>query len=151
MHLVPISREGSVRLSDVTLPELAMSVMAQTVQLYERRGYVEPWVGYLAIEGGKCVGTCGFTSPPLRGVAEIAYFTFPDFEKRGVATRMAQCLISIAQECTPTVKIIAHTLTEENASTHVLKKLGFVFTGVVNDPEDGNIWEWSYEQKPNPV
>ena len=128
-----------------------MSVIAPTVQMYERRGYVEPWVGYLAIEGGKCVGTCGFTSPPVGEVAEIAYFTFPDFEKRGIATRMAQRLISIAQECDPAVKIIAHTLTEENASTHVLMKLGFVFTGAVDHPEDGNIWEWSYEQKFNPA
>src|ERR1043166_6581370 len=85
MYLVPIPRDGSVRLSGVTLPEVAMSVIASTVQMYERRGYVEPWVGYLAIEGGKCVGTCGFTSFPTGDVAEIAYFTFPDFEKRGVA------------------------------------------------------------------
>src|SRR6185295_19307384 len=103
MHLIPISREGSVRLSEVILPELAMSVIAQTVQLYARRGYVEPWVGYLAVEGGKCVGACGFTSPPVGEVAEIAYFTFPDFEKRGVATRMAQRLSSIAQVCAPKV------------------------------------------------
>ena len=110
MNLIPIPRDGSVRLSGVTLPEVAMSVIAPTVQMYERRGYVEPWVGYLAIEGGKCVGTCGFTSPPVGEVAEIAYFTFPDFEKRGIATRMAQRLISIAQECDPAVKIIAQWL-----------------------------------------
>src|SRR5437660_5046556 len=113
MHLIPIPRDGSVRLSVVTLPEVAMSVIAPTMQLYARRGYVEPWVGYLAIEGGNCVGACGFTSPPAGGVVEIAYFTYPDFERRGVATRMAQRLISIAQECDPSVKIIAHTLMEE--------------------------------------
>jgi len=117
--------------------------------MYERRGYVEPWVGYLAIEGETCVGTCGFTSPPTGEVAEIAYFTFPDFERRGMATRMAQRLISIAQECDPSVRIIAHTLTEENASNHILKKLGFAFTGTVDHPEDGKIWEWSYEPKLN--
>ena len=150
MHLIPITRDGSVKLSDATLPELAMSVIAHTVQLYERLGYVDPWVGYLAVEEGKCVGTCGFTSPPVEGVAEIAYFTFPDFEKRGVATRMAQSLVSISQECDPIVKIIAHTLTEENASTHILRKLGFVVTGVVDHPEDGKIWEWSY-QRPREV
>jgi RimJ/RimL family protein N-acetyltransferase len=151
MHLVSIPRDGNVRLSGVTLPEVAMTVITPTVQLYERRGYVEPWVGYLAIEGGHCVGTCGFTSPPVGDVAEIAYFTFPAFERRGFATRMAQRLISIAQQSDPSVKIIAHTLTEENASTHVLRKAGFVFTGAVDHPEDGNIWEWSYEPKPNPA
>jgi RimJ/RimL family protein N-acetyltransferase len=150
MHLIPISRDGSVRLSGVTLPEVAVSVIAPTVQVYERRGYVEPWIGYLAIEGDKCVGTCGFTSPPVGEVVEIAYFTFPDFENRGIATRMAQRLVAIAQECQPSVKIIAHTLKEENASTRVLRKLGFVFTGAVDHPEDGNIWEWSYERKLDP-
>src|SRR5882724_4664536 len=142
MHLIPIPRDGSVKPSGVTLPEVAMSVIASTAQMYERRGYLEPWVGYLAIEGCKCVGTCGFTSPPVGQVAEIAYFTFPDFEKRGIATRMAQGLLSIAQEYDPSVKIIAHTLTEENASTHILRKLGFECTGTIDHPEDGKIWEW---------
>jgi ribosomal-protein-alanine N-acetyltransferase len=151
MHHIPIPRDGIIRLSGVTLPEVAMSVITGTVQVYERHGYVEPWVGYLAIEGGRCVGTCGFTSCPAGDLVEIAYFTFPDFEKRGIATRMAQRLISIAQERDPSVKIIAHTLTEENASTHVLRKLGFLFAGGIVHPEDGDIWEWSYEQKPNPA
>jgi len=149
MHLVSIPRDGKVNLSGITLPETATSVIASTVQMYERRGYVEPWVGYLAVEGGRCVGTCGFTSPPVGDVAEIAYFTYPDFEKRGIATRMAQRLILIAQECDSSVRIIAHTLTEENASNHILKKLGFAFTGTIDHPEDGKIWEWSYEPKFN--
>src|SRR5258706_16333203 len=134
MHLVSIPRDGNVSLSGITLPDIAASVVASTVQLYARRGYVEPWVGYLAIEGGKCVGGYGFTSPPAEAVVEIAYFTFPDFERRGIATRMVQRLISIAQECDPSVRIIAHTLTEENASNHILKKLGFAFTGTVDHP-----------------
>ena len=149
MHLIPIPRDGKVSLSDITLPEVATAVIASTVQIYERLGYIEPWVGYLAIEGNNCVGCCGFTSPPVEGVVEIAYFTYPDFEKRGIATGMAQRLISIAQECDSSVRIIAHTLTEENASNHILKKLGFAFTGTVDHPEDGKIWEWSYEPKFN--
>jgi ribosomal-protein-alanine N-acetyltransferase len=144
MQLVLIPRDGKISLSAAALPETASSVVASTVQMYERRGYVEPWVGYLAVEAGNCVGTCGFTSPPAEGVVEIAYFTFPDFEKRGLATRMAQGLISIARESDPSVGIIAHTLMKENASTHILKKLGFAFAGEIDHPEDGRIWEWSY-------
>jgi RimJ/RimL family protein N-acetyltransferase len=149
MQLVPIPRDGNVRLSDATLPEPTTAVIASTVQLYAQRGCIEPWVGYLAIEGNTCVGCCGFTAPPAGGVVEIAYFTFPDFEKRGVATRMAQGLLSIARECDPSVGIIAHTSTEENASNRILKKLSFAFIGTVDHPEDGKIWEWSYEQKGN--
>jgi|SRR5882724_1870284 len=150
MQFIPIPRDGGVWAPGVTLP-VVMSVITPTVQMYERRGYLEPWIGYLAIEGGRCAGTCSFTSPPLEGVVEIAYFTFPDFERRGIATCMAQRLISIAQERDPSVKIIAHTLMKENASTHILRKLGFVNTGAVHHPKDGNIWEWSYEQKINPA
>ena len=89
MHLISIPRDGNVSLSGITLPEVATAVIAATVQLYARQGHVEPWVGYLAVEGGNCVGGCGFTSPPAAGVVEIAYFTYPDFERRGIATRMA--------------------------------------------------------------
>ena len=152
MNLIPIRRDGSVMMnSDMTLPEVAQSVITATVQLYEQRGYVEPWIGYLAVEDGAYVGSCGFTSPPLEQVVEIAYFTFPDFERRGIATRMARQLVSIAQEADSAVRIIAHTLKEENASTRLLKKIGFVFSDAVDHPEDGNIWEWSYAQKSNPA
>lgn len=151
MHLAPIPRDGNVRMSGIIVPAAATSAIASTVQVYERRGFVEPWIGYLAIEGGTCVGTCAFTSPPVGDVAEIAYFTFPDFEKRGIATRMAQRLISLAQESDSSVKIIAHTLTVENASTHILRKLGFVCTGTVDHPEDGKIWEWSFVPQCNAV
>ena|SRR5437773_7365939 len=151
MHIVPIPRDGNVNLAGITFQEAMTAVIASTVQLYERRGYVDPWIGYLAIEGRNCVGACGFTSAPVGGITEIAYFTYPDFEKRGIATRMAQQLISIAKDCDPSVRLIAHTLTEENVSTHILKKLGFVFTGTVDHPEDGKIWEWSYEPKVNPA
>ena len=126
---------------------MATSVITSTVQAYERRCHVEPWVGYLSVENGDCVGACEFTSPPVESVVEIAYFTFPDFEKSGHATRMAQGLISIARESDPSVKIIAHTLMEENASAHILKKLGFAFAGEVDHPEDGKIWEWCYGSK----
>ena len=149
MHLVPIPRDGNVSLSGITLPEAATAVINSTVQVYAQRGYIEPWVGYLAIEGNNCVGCCGFTSPPVGDVSEIAYFTYPDFEKRGIATFMAQHLLSIAQECDSSVRVVAHTLAEENASNHILKKLGFAFTGTIDHPEDGKIWEWSYEPKFN--
>jgi ribosomal-protein-alanine N-acetyltransferase len=145
MNLVPIPRDGDVAAQQIALSEVAMSVIAPTVQVYGRCGYVEPWIGYLAAELGDWVGCCGFTSPPLGGIVEIAYFTFPGFEGRGIATGMAQRLIKIAEESDPSVRIIAHTLAEENASNYILKKLGFVFAGAVDHPEDGNIWEWRYE------
>jgi hypothetical protein len=37
-------------------------------------------------------------------------------------------------------------LPEENASTSILKKNGFVMLGTVWDDEDGNVWEWGYKR-----
>lgn len=72
---------------------------------------------------------------------EIAYFTFREHEGQGIATHMAQLLVNLASE-NGVVRIKAQTLPEPNASTRILEKLGFVFTGSVNHPEDGEVWEW---------
>jgi RimJ/RimL family protein N-acetyltransferase len=105
-------------------------------------GYEPPWIGYLAIEQETCVGTCGFKSPPHNNRVEIAYFTFPGYESRGVATRMASELIRLALGRMPAVTVAAQTLPEENASTSVLKRLQFRLVGTVEHPEDGPVWEW---------
>ena len=89
MKLVPINADGSVDDLDVTLPEVAMSVLPMVREVYRKTGFVLPWVCYIAIENGDAVGTCGFKSPPQSGRAELAYFTFPPNEGKGVATRMA--------------------------------------------------------------
>ena len=121
---------------------LAATVVEATTQLYRAVGYEPPWVGYLAFENGTCVGTCGFKSPPQTSRVEIAYFTFPGHESRGIATRMASELIRIALEKTPTLTVAAQTLPEENASTSILKKLQFRCVGALEHPEDGLVWEW---------
>ena len=97
--------------------------------------------GYLAIENGQCIGACGFKSPPQNNRVEIAYFTFPEHEARGVATRMTSELIRLALDTKPAVTVAAQTLPEENASTSILKKLRFRLVGVVEHPEDGLVWE----------
>jgi RimJ/RimL family protein N-acetyltransferase len=38
--------------------------------------------------------------------------------------------------------IQAHTLPEQNASTRVLEKCGFTFTGEIIHPADGPVWRW---------
>jgi RimJ/RimL family protein N-acetyltransferase len=73
---------------------------------------------------------------------EIAYFTAPEFEGHGHATQTARALIAIAQQADPALLIAAQTLPEENASTTILRKLGFRLLGSIHHPEDGEIWEW---------
>jgi RimJ/RimL family protein N-acetyltransferase len=75
---------------------------------------------------------------------EIAYFTFPGNEGRGIATRMASELVAIARQ-NGVRAVKAQTLPRENASTRILEKLGFSKAGSVRHPEDGEVWEWRLE------
>lgn len=119
------------------LKELCTATMA----LYTSSPPELPWIGYFAEESGAFIGACAYKSVPSEGEVEIAYFTFPDHEGRGVATNMAQQLIDLAFEHGVT-RVKAQTLPRPNASTRILEKLGFVFAGSVNHPEDGEVWEW---------
>lgn len=107
--------------------------------------YQSKWYGYLAIstETSEIVGTAGFKgAPTTAGEVEIAYFTFPEYERRGFATVMAQELVAIARSAPEARKIVAHTLPENNASTRILEKLGLTLVGVRTDPEDGPVYRW---------
>jgi [ribosomal protein S5]-alanine N-acetyltransferase len=142
LEIIAITESGELAKPVPTTPQIAAEVVAATTQRYRAVGYEPPWIGYLAIENGTCVGTCGFKSPPQNNRVEIAYFTFPGHESRGVATRMASKLVGLASDRTPAVTVAALTLPEENASTSVLRKLRFRLVATVEHPEDGLVWEW---------
>ena len=141
MDLEPITPELAAR-ADVQASEVMKGACDATLAMYAAAGSTPPWVGYLAGESGVFVGACAFKTPPqgAEGV-EIAYFTFPGHEGRGVATRMAKRLMEIA-EIEGVRPVRAQTLPEPNASTHILEKLGFKCQGPVQHPEDGTVWEW---------
>jgi RimJ/RimL family protein N-acetyltransferase len=147
MKLVEINGDGTLSAKTGPLPEATRSVIESTVGLYARVGWRKPWIGYLAFENHECVGTCAFTSAPKDGVVEIAYCTLSGHEGRGVATRMAQCLVALARITAPEVSVTAHTLPQENASTRILRKLGFVLMGPTLHAEDGLIWVWRREEE----
>ena len=142
MELIAIEEDGELAKPLPFTSAIAAEVVEMTKQLYRAVGYEPPWGGYLAFENDTCFGSCGFKSPPQNNRVEIAYFTFPGHESRGVATRMASELIRIAMNKMPTVIIAAQTLPEENASTSVLKKLQFRFARALEHAEDGLVWEW---------
>jgi [ribosomal protein S5]-alanine N-acetyltransferase len=142
VHLIQINIDGTPHEDAGILSKQAADVCAQTVALYRSRGFTPPWVGYLAIQGLQLVGTCAFASAPKDGRVEIAYFTFPEFEGRGIATAMATKLIEIAQTSDDHPIVFAQTLPVVNASNHILKKLGFKFAAEVSHPEEGMVWEW---------
>jgi ribosomal-protein-alanine N-acetyltransferase len=145
VSLIPIDRDGTLRGYAGALPEATGEVLRATVDLYGIVGFEEPWIGYLALSNGVPVGTCGFKSPPRDGRVEIAYFTFPDFEGRGLATAMAAELL--AMTCSFSVVVVAQTLPERNASHRVLEKVGFQYVETIDHPEDGTVWEWRFPEE----
>jgi RimJ/RimL family protein N-acetyltransferase len=131
--------------NQAAVAELAAEVAVATLNLYERTGATDPWLSYFATRDADntLLGTCAFKAPPVQGLVEIAYFTFPGHEGQGVAGIMARELVKIAFNNFEVKAILAHTLPEENASTTLLRKRGFTLLETVEDPDDGTVWRWA--------
>lgn len=124
---------------------LILEVARQTGEMLHVSGAHVPWCGYLAINEAThmFIGTCGFKgAPDEQGAVEIAYFTFPDNERRGYATEMARALVYAARSAGGVRQVFAHTPPEKSASTRVLEKIGMTFQCEVVDPQDGRVWRW---------
>lgn len=146
MKLIEIGKTGKLP-EEISLDDhLNVIIVEATVDHYRRIGFVTPWVSYIALKEGVPVGACGFKSLPVAGRIEIAYATFPGHEGRGIATEMARELVRISRQEESSLTVIAQTLPEENASTSILKKLGFALTRSVEHPEDGTVWEWELDR-----
>ena len=104
-----------------------------------------PWGNFFAFDAAtrEVIGCCGFKHPPDRsGTVEIAYHTFPPFERRGYATAMAAELVSRARASGRVRRILAHTLAGPSASTRALERAGLALAGEADDPEVGRVWRW---------
>jgi [ribosomal protein S5]-alanine N-acetyltransferase len=128
------------------LSEMVRNVAAAHHRLYEKTGACPPWIAYLAREDARgaaaFVGVCSFKSGPQDGAVEIAYFTFPEHEGRGVGAQMAAALVEIARREPSWRELVAHTQPQANSSTRILERLGFARAGTIEDPEDGPVWRW---------
>ena len=140
-ELVPILQDGSCP-DRPALHALAAEICGHMARSYRRTGFQEPWIGYLTFADGVNVGTCAFKGPPERGRVEIAYFTFPGFERRGHARQAAHALVALAEAAQDAPIVTAQTLPRESASTRILTRLGFINTGTVQHERDGPVWEW---------
>jgi ribosomal-protein-alanine N-acetyltransferase len=142
IRLVPIGLDGLPVSPAPEVPDVGREACAATAAMLRKSGVAQPWIGYVAVTDAACVGTCAFKSAPRDGRVEIAYFTFPGHEGRGVATAMAAKLVAVARAASPGITVIAQTLPHPSASTRILERLGFERSGVVEHPEDGTVWEW---------
>jgi RimJ/RimL family protein N-acetyltransferase len=154
MRLIPLTRELASALARGDFSPLRARNLADAGahlrevgkaygEFYDRVSPSPPWIGYLAEdEASGIVGSCGYKGDCRDGTVEIAYFSFPGFERRGFATEMARLLNDMAWRRREVRIILAHTLQEENASVRILRRLGFAWRGTVDDPEDGPVWRW---------
>ena len=122
--------------------DAARALLKANLDLLSRVPRPDPWGCYLARDGEAVVGSCAFKSAPdEHGAVEIAYMTFPDFERRGHAGDMIAALTGIARTAGAPL-VIAHTLPVDNASNSALRRNHYAFAGEVTDPEDGLVWRW---------
>lgn len=128
-----------------TIADLAVDLARSTLDLYRMTGAEPPWLSYFALDDtdNSLLGLCSFKAPPVQGLVEIAYYTFPGYEGQGIAKAMAGKLLKIAFESPDVAAVVAHTLPEKNASTTILRHYGFQHAGAVEDPDDGTIWQWA--------
>jgi [ribosomal protein S5]-alanine N-acetyltransferase len=95
----------------------------------------------------KLIGSGGYKGKPTpEGTVELGYEIAPAYRNLGMATEMTKGLIENAFRDERVKSILAHTLAEENPSTKVLQKCGFVKVAEINDPNDGLIWKWELKK-----
>ena len=143
MDLVPIKQTVEENELFAANPD-CVETLPMTLEYYKKVGFNLPWVGYYAQKDGQLVGCAGYKGQPIAGKVEIAYGTFERFRQQGVGAEMARKLVELALATDPSVIVTARTLPENNPSTKILVKNGFEWQGIVNDEEDGEVWEWKY-------
>jgi len=145
MQLIPIKLKIEDNEQFIADPLRRLTV-EMTIDFYKKVGFVEPWIGYLVEQDGDFVGSAGFKGPPVNGVVEIAYGTDEKYRNQGIGTKICKLLVDLSLKTDPLVKITARTFEESNYSTRILQKNNFIYIGIVNDPEDGEVWEWLYDR-----
>ena len=79
-------------------------------------------------------GSGGYFGPAdPSGTVEIGYSVLPEWQRQGYASEIVSILVSHAFTFDKVTKVIAHTSSENEASTRVLTSCGFVNTGLGED------------------
>ena len=143
MHLIAIQETFEENVI-FTSNSLYKEIIKLTTDFYKQIGFVPPWIGYYVEVNSDLVGSAGFKGPPKNGTIEIAYGTFEKYRKQGIGTAICKKLVELSLDTDPSIKITATTFQKENFSTRILERNNFVCVGTVNDPDDGEVWQWVY-------
>jgi len=144
MELTPIKKSLEENAEFVSNP-LCQETIYMTIDFYKKIEFVPPWICYYAKQNDNIVGSAAFKGPPTNGSVEIAYGTFEKYRNQGIGSKICKSLVDLSLKTDPKIRITARTLPEKNFSTRILEKNNFAFIGKVNDPDDGDVWEWEFK------
>lgn len=149
---------GNEALADylqVTIPtqwtEFGAPALSYALEKLKQSDAGKNWWTYFPIykQDNTLIGTCGYKGPPdEQGEVEIGYEIAEPYRNKGLATELAKGLIDNAFRLRAVTSFLAHTPGEPNASARVLTKCGFQKTGVIEDEEEGAIWQWTLKYTP---
>jgi RimJ/RimL family protein N-acetyltransferase len=143
--MIGLGGKPEEKLAEADLPRLR-EVLDNTKAHYERHGFHPPWCGYLALRDEVVMGVCGFRGPPDdHERVEIAYRIFSGYERQGLGSAMVEALVGIARDHNPQMTVLTTTELEDEASSHLLTRMGFVSAGECEDPWLGRAWSWWLE------
>lgn len=124
-------------------------VLVPSYELLQDNPDLMPWWMYLFVHRADqlLIGSGGFKGKPDEtGMVEIGYEVCKPYRQQGIATEVVRALVEFSFSQPEVCRVIAHTLPEENPSNRLLKKAGFTFVCTVDDPDDGEIWQWVLEK-----
>ena len=145
MELIGIQNDISKNVNYYT-NALLTEALDMAINYYAIVGYQPPWICYFAKSNDHIVGVGAFKGAPRDKKVEIAYSTFEPYRKRGYGFAICKALVDLAFHAEEGIEVIARTLKEQNESTGILIRNGFVFSGEVEDPDDGAVWEWRLDK-----
>lgn len=101
---------------------------------------------FVAEDPRRLVGWGGFKAPAAGGVVEVGCEIAQSCRGRGLATAAVAALVVEAFAHPEIDTVIAHTLTEHNASNCIQEKLAFRHDG--QDTEDGQtVWRYALRRR----
>ena len=143
MQLIPIKEHLEENPDFASHPDCQESIY-MCIDFYKKVGYTPPWICYYVQLDNNLVAAAAFKGKPINSKVEIAYGTFPQYQKQGIGTQIAKMLIDLSLQTDPSVRITAQTLKEENYSVRILRKNNFKLIGTAMDDDEGEVWEWEF-------
>lgn len=130
--------------------DLVWPVLPMAADFLEQHPEAAEWWLYFFIHSAtrQLIGVGGFKGAPTAGQVEVGYSIAPAWRQQGYATEATRGMVQFAFSHAAVELVLAHTLPCADYSTQVLKRTGFRFEQVIQDPEDGEIWRWCQPRKP---